>query len=223
MQSPDPQDSAEYEAWIRQRSDRQRSISLTSTSRFLEERYIDKEIDVPEMLQRKVPTAQTVHREQSRCIRCSLSTRLTNISVNRQRQVTRTGTAQWQDPGDVSCDATQFPMIQKMQKTVEVLQVQFIDKVVEISEIMQSRDKCQRSRRNGNSRKFTDRIVDVPVVQKRQCQPSAQVLDHVPTTGAQDAKRSERQSTSETDAKCKDKVSRERVVSGSRRKGARSA
>ena len=35
MQSQDPQDSAEYEAWIRQRSDRQRSISLPNTSRFL--------------------------------------------------------------------------------------------------------------------------------------------------------------------------------------------
>ena len=79
-------------------------------------------------------------------------------------------------------------MIQKMQKTVEILQVQFIDKVVTISEIMQSKDKCQRSRRNVNSRKFTDRIVDVPVVLKRQCQPSAQVLDQIPTTGAKDAK-----------------------------------
>ena len=98
-----------------------------------------------------------------------------NISVNRQREVPRTGTAQWQDPGDVSCDATQVPMIQKMQKTFE------------ISEIMQSKDKCQRFRRNGNSRKFTDRIVDVLVMLKRHCQPSAQVLDQVPTTGAKDA------------------------------------
>ena len=50
-----------------------------------------------------------------------------HISVNRQRQVPRTGTAQWQDPGDVSCEATHVPMIQKMQKTAEILQVQFID------------------------------------------------------------------------------------------------
>ena len=50
-----------------------------------------------------------------------------HISVNRQRQVPRTGTAQWQDPGDVSCEATRVPMIQKMQKTAEILQVQFID------------------------------------------------------------------------------------------------
>ena len=71
------------------------------------------------------------------------------VPANRQRQVSRTGTAQWQDPGDVSCDATQVPMIQKMQKNAEILQVQFIDKVVEISEIMQSKDKCQGSRRNG--------------------------------------------------------------------------
>ena len=70
--------------------------------------------------------------------------------------------------------------------------------LVEICEIMQNKDKCQRSRRNGHSRKFTDRIVDVPVVLKRQCQPSAQVLDQVPVTGAKDAK-----STSESD---KDKI-----------------
>ena len=35
IQSPDSQDSAEHEAWIGQRSNRQRSINLTSTSRFL--------------------------------------------------------------------------------------------------------------------------------------------------------------------------------------------
>ena len=52
---------------------------------------------------------------------------------------------------------------------------------------MQSNDKSQRSRRNGNSRKFTDRIVDVPVVLKRQCQSNAQVLDRIPTTGAKEA------------------------------------
>ena len=55
-----------------------------------------------------------------------------NISVKRQRQVPCTGTARWQDPGDVSCDATQVPMIQKIQKTVEILQVPQIDKVTEI-------------------------------------------------------------------------------------------
>ena len=85
-----------------------------------------------------------------------------NIAVDRQRQVPRTGPAQWQDPGDVSCDAK--------------------------SSHDHSKDNCQRSRRNGNSRKFTDRIVDVPVVLSRQCQPSAQVLDQAPTTGANDAK-----------------------------------
>ena len=61
----------------------------------------------------------------------------------------------------------------------------------EISEIMQSNDKCQGSRRNGNSRKFTDRIVDVPVMLKEQRQPSAQVLDQVPTTDAKDVKMQE--------------------------------
>ena len=42
--------------------------------------------------------------------------------------------------------------------------------------------------RYGNSWKFPDRIVDVPVVLKRQCHPRAQVLGRVPTTGAKDAK-----------------------------------
>ena len=103
------------------------------------------------------------------------------ISVNRQRQVPRTGTAQWQ--------VLEMSVVtqQKVQKKVEILQVQFIDKVIEISEIMQSKDQCHRSRRNGNSREFTDRIVDVPVVLKRQCQPNAQVLDRIPTTVAKDA------------------------------------
>ena len=55
-----------------------------------------------------------------------------HISVNRHRQVPRTGTAQWQDLGDVSCEATHVPMIQQMQKTVEILQVSHIDKVLEI-------------------------------------------------------------------------------------------
>ena len=95
-----------------------------------------------------------------------------NISVNKQRQVPRTSTAPRHDLGCVSYDGTQDPMIHKVQKTVEIVQVQFIDKMVEISEIMLSKNKCQRSRRNGNSRKLTDKIVYVPVVLKRQCQPS---------------------------------------------------
>ena len=75
-----------------------------------------------------------------------------HISVNKQRQVPRAGTAQWQDLGDVSCDGTHVSMIQKMQKTVEILQVPHIDKVigipqaqlmdeaVEVPEIMQRHD-----------------------------------------------------------------------------------
>ena len=75
-----------------------------------------------------------------------------HISVNKQRQVPRTSTAQWQDPGDVCCEATPVPMIQKMQKTVEILQVphidnvkeipqaQLIDEAVELLEIMQRHD-----------------------------------------------------------------------------------
>ena len=79
---------------------------------------------MPEMLQRKVPTAQPVHVGKLQ----SIDT-VDNISVNRQRQVPRTGTAQRQDSGDVSCDATQIPMIQKVQNTVEILQVPHFDKV----------------------------------------------------------------------------------------------
>ena len=55
-------------------------------------------------------------------------------------------------------------MIQKVQKTVGIPQVQFIEGG------RNSQDKCQRSRRDGNSRKFTDSIVDVPIMLKRQCQ-----------------------------------------------------
>ena len=77
----------------------------------LEEQYIDKEIDARGMLQRKVPTAQTVKMYQVQ----SIDT-VDNITVNKQRQVPRTGPAQWQDPGGVSCEATHVPMIQKMQK-----------------------------------------------------------------------------------------------------------
>ena len=97
-----------------------------------------------------------------------------NISMKRQRQVPRTSTAQWQDPGDVSFDATQVPMIQKMQKTVGILQVQFIDKVVEISEIMHSKDKCQRSRRNGISRE----------VHRQNCGRSSRAEEAVPAKGS---------------------------------------
>ena len=75
-----------------------------------------------------------------------------HISVNKQRQVPRPSTAQWQDPEDVCCEATDVPMIQKMQKTVEILQVphinkvmeipqaQLIDEAVELLEIMQRHD-----------------------------------------------------------------------------------
>ena len=85
----------------------------------LEEQYIDKEINVPLMLQssncpNRSPRTVEMHQVQS------IDT-VDNIYVNRQRQVPRTGTAQWQDPGDVSCEATQVPMNQKMQKTVEIL------------------------------------------------------------------------------------------------------
>ena len=141
IQRPDPQDSAEYEAWIRQ-SIRQAKINqFDKHVEILEEQYIDKETDVPVMLQRKVPTAQTCSPRTVEMHQVQSIDTVDNISVNRQRQVPRTGTAQWQDLGDVSCDATQVPMIQKMQKTVEILQVQFIDKVVELKSLRTCRAK----------------------------------------------------------------------------------
>ena len=79
-------------------------------------------------------------------------------------------------------------MIQKVQKTVEILHVQFIDKVVEISEIMQSKDNCQRSRK-------VQKLVEV---HRHNCGRSSRAERAVlvkcsslwssPTTGAKDAK-----------------------------------
>ena len=81
-----------------------------------------------------------------------------------------------------------FPRIRKGRRRLKSCKFSSSTKVVEISEIMQSKDKCQRSRRYGNSRKFPNIIVDVPVVLKRQCHPIAQVLERVPTTCAKDTK-----------------------------------
>ena len=75
---------------------------------------------------------------------------INNISVKMRRQVPRTVTAHWQDPGDVSCDATHVPMIQKVQKTVEILQVQHIDKVIEVPQAQ-----------------LIDEAVDVPEIMQR--------------------------------------------------------
>ena len=186
IQSQDPPDSTDYEAWIRQRPNKQKINQFDQHVKILEEQYIGKAIDVPVMSQRKSSNNPNRSPRMAEMHQVQPIDTVHNIFENRQRQVPRTSTAQWQDPGDFSCDATQIPMIQKMQKTVGTLQGQFIDKVVEISEIMQSKDKCQRSRRYGNSRKFTDRMVDVPIVLKRQCQPSAQILKRVPTTGPND-------------------------------------
>ena len=118
IQSPDPQDSAEYEAGIRQRSDRQRSIGLTSTSRFLRSSFFrQKRSTRQRRYKRKFqqpnrpPRTVEMHQVQS------IDT-VDHTSINSQRQVPRTGTAQWQDPGDVSCEATHVPMIQKVQKMV---------------------------------------------------------------------------------------------------------
>ena len=59
-----------------------------------------------------------------------------------------------------------------------------------MEEVFVAEQRQERPKRHGNSWKFTDRIVDVPVVLKRQCQP-AQVLDRaedVPMIDAKDAK-----------------------------------
>ena len=169
IQSQDPQDSAEFEAWIRQRSHTERSISLTSTSRFLR----SKEIDAPEMLQRKFP-AQTVHREQWRCITCSLSTQLTARDKCR---------AQAQHNGKI----LSVPVVtQHMFSRRRLKSCKFSPyKVVESLRSCRARQvpKIQKVRKTS---KFTDIIVDVPVVLMRQCQPSGQVLDRIPTTGAKD-------------------------------------
>ena len=116
-------------------------------------------------------------------------------------------------------------MIQTTQKTVEILQVQFIDMVAEIFEIMPSKDKCQRSRRCGNSRKFTDKNLDVPIVLKRQCQPGDQVPDRIPKemSRMQGCRRVRMSVHKQVRRHVQRHDSRERVVSGSRRNGARSA
>ena len=79
VQSQDPQDDAEYEAWIQQRSDLQRSIGLTSTSTFLRDRCardVTKESsNSPDRSSRTVE----MHRVQS------FGT-VDHISVNRQAQ-----------------------------------------------------------------------------------------------------------------------------------------
>ena len=80
IQSQDPPDSAEYETWIRQRPNRQKINQFDQHVKILEEQFIGKEIDVPVMSQRKVPTTQTGHREWRRCIRCNLSTQFTTFS-----------------------------------------------------------------------------------------------------------------------------------------------
>ena len=97
--------------------------------------------------------------------------------------------------------------------------------------LSQSKDKCQRSTKHGNSRKFTDGNVDVPVQLKslserrpndrrqgcKGVENSAGSLIESLTsccagetdsvqTPCKDAERSERHSTSKSDATCKDKI-----------------
>ena len=174
-----------------------------------------------------------------------------NISVNKQRQMPRPSTAQWRDPGDVRCDATQVPTIQDHSEWWKCNRSR--SSIGWRKSLSQSKDKCQRSKRHGNSRKFTDRIVDVPIVLKRRFRP-AQVLDRAedfPTTDAKDAENGAGSliepltscCVGETDSaqtlchryrnirsphhkqvrrQMQRQDSRERVVSGSRRNGARS-
>ena len=81
IQSPDPQDRCRIRS-LDPTTIRQAKINQINQFdkhvEILEEQYIDKEIDVPVMLQRKVPTAQTVHPEQWRTVET-----VDNISVNR--------------------------------------------------------------------------------------------------------------------------------------------
>ena len=110
MQSPDPQDSAEYEAWIRQRSDRQRSSSLTSTSRFLRrststkrsmcQRCYKEKFQQPKPCTENSGDASSAVYLQHFCEQAEAS------AAHRHS----------------TCEATQIPMIQKMQKMVEILQ-----------------------------------------------------------------------------------------------------
>ena len=93
-------------------------------------------------------------------------------------------------------------MIQKVRKTVDILQVQLIDKVVEISEITQSKDKMPKTQKVRKFEEVHRQTVDVPVMLKRQCQPSAQVFDQVPTTGAHDAKMQKDANVSPQESEC---------------------
>ena len=149
----------EYEAWIRQRSDRQRSTrstSLTSTSRFLRSSTSTKRDRCARDVTKASSNSPNLSPRNVEMHQAQSIDTVDIFSVNRQRQVPRTGPAQWRFPRDVSCDATQVPMVQKMQKTVEILQVPHIDKVIEVPqaqlideavellEIMQRHDPCGR-------------------------------------------------------------------------------
>ena len=90
IQSQDPKDDDEYGAGIRQRSNRQRINQFAKHVEILEEQYIDKKMDVPVMLLGKVPTAQTVHQVQWRCIRCSAVYRHSQPHFREQAELSAT-------------------------------------------------------------------------------------------------------------------------------------
>ena len=92
-----------------------------------------------------------------------------------------------------TCEAVQIPTIQKIQNTIEILQVQFVDHIHWNPWDHQNKDKCKRSRRNGNSSPWSSPI--------DRCH------------GYRDVERSVPHST----------ISRDRVASGSQRNGAWSA
>ena len=135
----------------------------------LEEQYIDKGV-TKESSHSPNRSPRTVEMHQVR----SIGT-VDNISVNRQRQVPRTGIAQWQDIGDVRCEGntdSRFPSFRRCRKRMK-----------SYSEITQSKDKCQIQK----ERKLAEvhrHNCGRSVVLKRHCQSSAQALDQVPMTGA---------------------------------------
>ena len=109
-QSQDPQDCAKHEARIRQRSNRQRSISLTSTSRFLR---------------------SSTSTKRSMCQRCYKG------EFQQPKPFTEnSGDAS----EACAAHRHSTMQVQHIDKVRDVLQAQLIDEAVEVHEIMQRHD-----------------------------------------------------------------------------------
>ena len=111
IQSPDPQDSAEYDAWIRQRFDRQSSVNLTSTSRFLRsststkrsmrQRCYKGQFQLPKPFTENSGDASgAVYRHRRQYFREQAEASAVHRHSTKARSL------------DVRCDATQVPTIQ---------------------------------------------------------------------------------------------------------------